>query len=134
MKNPTELILVYDGLSGVRAMLLDVVKKAVGREDCPLCAITYSPVGRRASWNRCETRLGMAVREMHRDELPSAWGIGAGELPCVLALTAGAQPTVLLDRDAIVACGGRAEALEEAIRRALTARNAPQVVPARARM
>lgn len=25
-------------------MLLDVVKKTVGREDCPLCEITYGPL------------------------------------------------------------------------------------------
>lgn len=134
MTNSTELILVYDGLSGVRAMLLDVVKKAVGRKDCPLCEITYSAVGRRSSWNRCETRLGMAVTEMHRDELPADWGISAGELPCVLARTSGARPVVLLDRDAIVACGGKVEALEQAIRRALAEPGDAQAAPARVRM
>lgn len=134
MTNPTELILVYDGLSGVRAMLLDVVKKAVGREECPLCAITYSPVGRRSSWNRCEKRLGMAVTEMHRDELPEDWGIAARELPCVLARSSGARPAVLLDREAIVACGGTAEALEQAIRRALVERDTAQAAPAPVRI
>ncbi len=134
MTNPTELILVYDGRSGVRAMLLDVVKKAVGREECPLCEITYGAIGRRSAWNRCEARLGMPVTEMHRDELPADWGISAGELPCVLARTTNARPTVLVDRDAIVACGGEAEALERAIRRALAKRGEAQPAPARARI
>lgn len=134
MTDPTELILVYDGTSGVRAMLLDAVKKAVGREECPLCEITYSPVGRRASWRRCEARLGLAVTEMHRDELPADWGIAAGALPCVLTRAPGGHPAVLLDRGAIVACRGEAEALEQAIRHALADRGAAQVAPARARM
>jgi hypothetical protein len=134
MTNPTELILVYDGRSGVRAMLLDVVKKAVGREECPLCEITYSPIGRRSSWNRCQARLGMPVTEMHRDELPADWGISAGELPCVLARTSGGHPAVLVGREAIVACGGDADALEKAIRGALAERAADQDVPARARI
>lgn len=49
---PDRLILVYDADSGLGAMLLDVVKKAVGREDCPLCEITYGPLGKRSTWRR----------------------------------------------------------------------------------
>jgi hypothetical protein len=46
---PDRVILVYNGDSGVGAMLLDVVKKAVGREDCPLCEITYGALGKARS-------------------------------------------------------------------------------------
>jgi hypothetical protein len=49
-------------------MLADVVKKAFGREDCAPCEITYSPLGKRQAWQGCEARLGMPVRELHRDE------------------------------------------------------------------
>lgn len=46
----SRLILVYDANGGLAAMLVDVVKKALGREDCALCEITYSPLGKRQSW------------------------------------------------------------------------------------
>ena len=116
---PDALILVYDGQSGVRSMLLDVVKKAVGREDCPLCAITYGPLGKRRAWTACEARLGIPIEELHRDELPSAWSIAHGDLPCILARTGGANPTVLVTRAAILACAGDVGALERQIRAAL---------------
>lgn len=44
---PDRVILVYDGDSGVRAMLMDVLEKATGREECALCEITYGPLGKR---------------------------------------------------------------------------------------
>src|SRR4051794_29319114 len=73
--NADRIILVYDADSGLGAMMLDVVKKLVGREDCALCEITYSPIGKRAAWSACEARLGVAVQELHRDQLPADWGI-----------------------------------------------------------
>ncbi len=123
MKHPDSLILVYDGESGLRALVLDVLKKAAGREDCPLCEITYGPLGKRGAWKACEERLGIPIEELHRDSVPPAWRVALGELPCVLASVGDERPTVLVSRDAITACRGSAEALEERIRRAL--RDAP---------
>jgi hypothetical protein len=57
----SRIILVYNGDSGLGAMLLDVLRKAVGREDCALCEITYSPIGKRAPWTSREGRLGIPV-------------------------------------------------------------------------
>ena len=113
------IILVYNADRGLAAMLLDVVKKAVGREDCSLCAITYSPLGKRAAWSACEKRLAMPIEELHRDELPAEWGIGASELPCILGRVGSDRPFVLLARAEIDACGGSVERLEERLRRAL---------------
>ena len=56
---PDRVILVYDGDGGLHAMLLDALKKAVGREECPLCEITYSPTGKRREWLAGEKRLGV---------------------------------------------------------------------------
>lgn len=112
------IILVYSGDSGLRAMLLDVIKKATGREDCSLCEITYGPLGKRSSWKECEARLGIEVHEMHRDTVPAQWRIDA-ELPCILARAGAARPVVLLRRDEIGACGGRVEMLETRIHEAL---------------
>lgn len=116
---PDRLILVYDGDSGVRAMLLDVLKKAVGREECALCEITYSPVGKRREWVACERRLGMIIDELHRDRIPPGWGVTRAQLPCVLARVKDETPFVLLTRGEIAECHGSVEQLEQGIVAAL---------------
>jgi hypothetical protein len=111
-QKPDRLTLVYDGQSGLGAMLLDVLKKAVGREECPLCEITYSPVGTRKAWRDCKARLGMVVDELHRDQLPDAWNISRSELPCILARVGEELPRILVSRDEIISCRGSVDALE----------------------
>ena len=117
----TGIILVYNADSGLAAMLLDAVKKAVGREDCSLCEITYSPLGKRREWAACASRLGVPVEELHRDQLPAAWGIGRAELPCILGRTGEEHPIILLTRAEIAACDG-VEPLERRLRSAIDAR------------
>lgn len=124
-KRPDRLILVYSGDSGVRAMLVDVLKKLVGREECALCEITYSPFGKRGGWVACEKRLGIIVDELHRDRLPDAWGINRDELPCILARAGDERPFDLVSRDEIIACGGSIEQLERRIDDALQALATP---------
>jgi hypothetical protein len=119
MIRPDRIYLVYAADSGLRALLLDVLKKAVGREDCALCEITYSPVGKRGAWAACEARLGIPVEEMHRDQVPAAWGIARDELPCILGRRGEDAPFVVVSRDAIEACGGRVDALEAKLNTAL---------------
>jgi uncharacterized protein YbjT (DUF2867 family) len=53
-------------------------------EDCALCEITYSTLGKRPAWRACEARLGLPVSELHRDEPPAEWGLDRAQLPCVL--------------------------------------------------
>jgi hypothetical protein len=122
------LILVYGSDSGLLSLLLDAAKKAVGREDCPLCEITYGPTGKRSGWAACESRLGIPVKEMHRDQVPESWGLAVPDLPCVLSQNGGQPPTVLLTRAEIQGCRGSAVALEATVRRALQPRG--QLVPA----
>jgi hypothetical protein len=114
------LILVYDGDSGLRAMLLDMVKKCAGREDCALCEITYSPLGQRSSFRACKARLGVAVEELHRDQLPADWGISRAQLPCILGCTGTERPVVLVPREEIIACRGRMNELEAKLLAALS--------------
>ncbi|HKO93820.1 MAG TPA: hypothetical protein VJU61_21850 [Polyangiaceae bacterium] len=123
MSNEETLLLVYDGDGGLRAKLLDAMKKAIGREECALCEITYSPVGKRKAWATCEARLGMPVREVHRDEVPDAWGIGRDQLPCILLQARTEQPVVLLPREAIQQCRGEVGALEALLQQTLAARS-----------
>jgi hypothetical protein len=122
MPAATGLILVFDAESGLTAMLADVVKKALGREDCALCEITYSPLGKRRAWQACEARLGMPVRELHRDNLPAAWGLDLAQLPCVLVQTGEAKPEMLLTKTEVTACAGRVDELERKLRETLAAR------------
>lgn len=116
---PDRIILVYDGDSGLRAMLLDVVKKAVGQEDCALCEITYGPLGKRDAWRACEKRLGVVVDELHRDEVPADWKLSRGALPCVLGRVGAGRPFILVTRDEIRACRGSVEAMERVLTNAL---------------
>jgi hypothetical protein len=115
------LILVFDADSGWRATLGDVVKKLAGREDCELCAITYSPVGKRREWRAREARIGLAIEERHRDQVPAEWNLGRARLPCILARAGAAMPVLLVSREDITACGGSMAALEAKIRAALDA-------------
>jgi hypothetical protein len=113
------LILVYNGDSGLRAMLLDALKKAVGREECSLCEMTYSSFGKRRSWVTCAARLGVPVEELHRDEIPPTWGISRTDLPCVLGGVSEATPIVVLTREEITACRGSVAELERRLAAAL---------------
>jgi hypothetical protein len=116
---PDGIILVFNADSGITAMLLDVVKKAVGREDCALCEITYSPLGKRSAWRACEQRLRLTIDELHRDQLPAEWKLSPADLPCVLARAGDERPVILVSRDEIAACGGSIDRLETHIREAL---------------
>ena len=123
-RSVSRIILVYNADSGLAAMLLDAVKKATGREDCALCDITYSPIGKRREWAACERRLGVTVEELHRDQVPASWGVGRSELPAILGRRGDDQPFVLLTRAEISACGRSIDQLERRIRERLDAANA----------
>ena len=126
MPGPVDrIVLVYNADSGLGALLLDVIKKATGREDCSLCEITYSAVGKRQAWRACEARLGVPVEELHRDQLPPAWGITPADLPCIVGRSGNERPSVLLSRADVAACAGSVDELERRLRRALDVRRAP---------
>lgn len=116
---PDRIILVYDGDSGLAAMLLDAAKKALGREDCALCEMTHGPLGKRDAWRRCESDLGVIVDELHRNQVPEAWAVSRTALPCILGRVGDQNPFVLLTRAEIEACGGEIPALEHRLRSAL---------------
>ena len=80
-----------------------------------LCEITYTPIGKRRAWVERAQRIGVIVDELHRDEIPEAWGIVRTELPCVLARVGGAKPSVFLGREEIAAWRGSVEELARSI-------------------
>lgn len=120
---PDRIILVYDGASGARAMVLDAVKKALGREDCARCAITHGALAKREAWRQCEARMGLKFDALHRDQLPEAWRLSRCDLPCVLGRVGDSMPFVLVPRSEIEASVGRAEVVKARILAALAARD-----------
>ena len=116
---PTRLLLIYRGDAGVIPMILDVLKKSVGIEECSLCHATFGPTGMKKAWNACEQSLEVPVVHLHRNEVPQDWRIREEDLPCILVDRAGAR-SVLVDRAAIAACAGSPKRLEEAVRAALS--------------
>lgn len=121
-KKLDRIIFIYDADSGIAALLQDVVKKAIGREDCALCEITYGPLGKRPAWRQCEARLDVIIDELHRDQVPDAWGLAHTELPCILARRGDSLPFVLVPKSEIAQCHGSVDALEARVRAALEAR------------
>jgi hypothetical protein len=101
-------------------MLLDLMKKAVGREECALCEITYSPLGKRGVWRACDARLGVIVDELHRDQLPDTWEVSRTDLPCILGRAGVERPFVVVTREEILSCRGSVGALEAKLVAALS--------------
>ena len=115
MVQEKRIVLIYDGDAGLVPMVAEVVKKTFGFEECPLCEITYSPVGKKAAWKSCEAKLPYEVVHKHRNEIPASWKKRVGTLP-VVALQDGDSVTVLLDPSAIRACKGEPHCLDQKIR------------------
>lgn len=115
MAQEKQIILIYDGDGGLLPMVSDVVKKTFGFEECPLCEITYSAVGKRAEWKTCEAKLPYAVVHKHRNEIPQTWKDQLGPLP-VVALQHGEQVVVLLDPASIRTCKANPACLDRKIR------------------
>lgn len=110
-----QINLIYDGDAGMLPMLADVVKKTFGFEECPLCEITYSAVGKRGEWKNCEAKLPYPVVHRHRNDIPNAWKQQLGPLP-VVALQDGDRISLLLDPAAIRSCQADPQCLDRKIR------------------
>ena len=123
---PDRIILVYDADSGFGAMLVDAVKKALGKEDCALCEITHGPLGKREAWRRCESELGVIFDALHRNQIPEAWSISSTALPCILGRVGDQRPYVLVTRTEIEGCGAEVETLKRRLRAALALVGGPQ--------
>ena len=109
------LYVVYNADSDWWSLLVDVVRKLAGRDECPLCTLTHGTTGVRASFRRCKESLGVPVEPVHRDELtPELRALGS-ELPFVAVKTGGAL-RVLLEKSGVVGLGGDTEALERTLR------------------
>ncbi|ADV67155.1 hypothetical protein [Deinococcus maricopensis] len=88
---PTPLVFVYNADSGVLNGLRDLWVKTVAPEryDCPLCAVTYGPLGMHRRWRDFTCALRRDVTFLHRDELRAQYGLSGVPLPCAFELTPG---------------------------------------------
>lgn len=113
MQQATQLYIVYNADAGVVALLLDVAKKAVGIEDCPLCEITHSAIGEKRDWKQCRRELGVPMVYVHRNEIAQhpvlQSAIKGHALPLVAVETDG-RTSVLLDTSTLAQCKGEVAA------------------------
>ena len=114
------LVGVYDADGTLRGEVGYWVGARLGRAHCALCDITHSTFRERSGWKTCRTNFPVPFELFHRDDQPPQMRAAGIQSPCVLADT-GSDLVLLLDRDALEACGGAidafTEALEVAVRR-----------------
>jgi len=113
------LVGVYDADGTLRGEVKYWVGARLGRAHCALCDITHSSIRERSEWKACRTGLPVPFELYHRDDQPPEVQAAVGtEAPYVVADT-GSDLVLLLDRDALEACGGAIDAFAEALEAAL---------------
>lgn len=122
MATLTRLVGVYDADGTLRGELAYWVGARLGRAHCALCAITHGSVRERRDWQACRAALPVPFATVHRDEVPPtvAGAVGAG-YPYVAAET-DEGVVLLLDADALEACGADPDGLVAAVEAAVAAR------------
>jgi hypothetical protein len=109
------LVGVYNADGTLFGELSYFVAKRVGRAHCALCDITHGLVRERPAWQACAAELPVPFETFHRNDQPDA--LRGLPLPLVAADT-DAGYVVLLGPDALDACAGSIEQLQDALRKA----------------
>ena len=119
MTTITSLTGVYDADGGLRGEAAYVLGHLLGRRECALCDLTHGPLRRKAEWDAMAATLPVPFALAHRNEVDAPLsGLIEGALPCVVADTGGG-PLLLVDAEALAACGGRVGAFAETLERAV---------------
>lgn len=114
------LVGVYDADHTIRGELSYWVGARLGRAHCGLCDITHGMLRRRSDWNAYVAGLDVPFETFHRDDQPEAVRLASGDrAPVVVAETDDGAVRMLLDPEALDACGGSVELLAEAVEHAL---------------
>jgi hypothetical protein len=114
---------MYDADGTLLGELAYVVGHVLGRRTCALCDITHGRLRRRREFDEAAATLRVPFDLVHRNERAvELVALTDDALPCVVAEGDG-ERVLLLDREALAACGTDPSALIEAIRTAAAARN-----------
>jgi len=112
---------VYDADHTIRGEVSYWVGARLGRAHCSLCDITHGLLRRRSEWNAYVAGLDVRFETFHRDDQPDAVRVASGDrVPVVAAELATGATVLLVDPEALDACGGSVERLGVAIDAALT--------------
>jgi hypothetical protein len=111
---------VYHANGSLTGELTYWIGARLGRTHCALCDITHGLFRAKSEFARCRDGLPVPFRAVHLDERdPELVAVTEGRTPCVVAVLEGHDGTrstsVLLDPDALEACGGEPEAFVVAL-------------------
>jgi hypothetical protein len=113
------LFLVWNAELSLRGGLAYVAQRLRGTEECALCAIAYDGVTEKRAFKQCKRDIGLPFEGVYKNRMtPAQVRAAAGDVPCVLAETAGGV-VKLLGRDAIEACAGDLDMFADRLRAAL---------------
>ena len=100
------LLLVYDATTGPLQTAVEIVKKVLHINGCPLCDTTHGPRHEKAEWRSCREALGVPMRYFHKDGLTAdVERVVDGRVPCILAQVDG-ELVRLLEPSVIHRCRG----------------------------
>jgi phage terminase large subunit-like protein len=116
------LIGVYDADGTLRGEIAYWVGARLGRTHCSLCEITHGAVRVRPEWTECRSSLPVPFDTFHRDDQPPAVRDAAGGRAPVVVAETDDGVVVLLDDEALEACGGSVDRLADALSRAVADR------------
>lgn len=107
-----ELVGVYHANGSLRGELAYVVGKLLGRTHCALCDITHGTVRRKPGFDRCAASLPVPLTLVHLDERDADVAAASdGHTPCIVGRFDDGTARIVVDTEALEACGGDPEAL-----------------------
>lgn len=122
-----QVVFIYNADSGLLSALWDSARKVVDSpQACDLCAITHGLLAERGEWKKVDEGLGLPTRYYHRDEIPPPiqefLEANRVALPVVLFEGVDGGYELAASAEALKACRGDPDCLQEKLKRALAGR------------
>ena len=118
----TELLGVYDAEGSLRGELRYLIGKWRGTAHCELCDITHGRLREKQEFRALRERLPVPLTLVHLDERATDVATASeAAVPCVLARVDG-KLHIVMEREALRACGGDVHRFGATLRDALDAR------------
>ena len=98
---------VYDADGTVTGELSYLFRRTFAGAHCALCDITHGRVRERSQWREAREMLPVPFDAYHRNDQPAAVRVAAGDrAPIVVAEFTDGRMELVLDEEALQACGG----------------------------